>query len=71
MTAKVINERSIRKWLRRRGYHLIKLNGLLSGYMVTNSDRFVVYGSQTWPVSLEDVSAWIDEHKGNEEGKNV
>lgn len=65
MKTRIINERSIRKWLSRRGYHLIKLNGPLGGYMVTNSDRFVVYGSETWPVTLEDVSAWIDENRGN------
>lgn len=63
MKTRVINERSIRRWLNRRGYNLIKLHGPIGGYMVAKDRGFPLYGNEICPVSLEDISAWIDENK--------
>ena len=63
MKTRVINERSIRRWLNRRGYKLIKLHGPMGGYMIARNMGFPVYGHEISPISLEDVSAWIDDVK--------
>lgn len=59
MIAVKISENNIRSRLWKRGYHLTKVSK--HEFYVSDSNRIVCYGSDIAPVSLEEITDWINQ----------
>ena len=55
-------ENSLRKKLYRRGYHLTKMRDGYGcdGYVIADSNRYIVYGDERCLMSLDDIAEWVE-----------